>query len=99
MYAIPFILLYGVPASIISDKFTTRFKGSIRRHMALIFHLFCGTVVPFIMYFLQGLSFQEYWIQWGRLMFIASTLGSLVFWSVEEILRKLVDWESVQRSM
>ncbi|MDQ0166529.1 hypothetical protein [Bacillus horti] len=93
------ILFYGIPVSIFSDRITKRFTNIRRSMAALITHLFFGIIITFILYLFQNTTFDEYWIQWGKLMFIASILSSFVLWMIDEILRKIADWERIQSSL
>lgn len=43
IYAIPVILLFGIPISILSDKINNRFEGNKRVFFSLNVHLFFGT--------------------------------------------------------
>lgn len=99
LYSIPWILLYGIPVSIFSDRVTKRFTNIKRSMAALITHLFFGMIITFILYLFLNTTFYEYWIQWGKLMFMASTLSSFVLWMIDEILRKIADWENIQSSL
>jgi len=99
LYTVPFVFLYGVPVSILSDKLSAFFTRLFRPIMALVIHVVFGIVISFVIYFFQDLTFSEYWIQWGELMFIASSLAAIIFWLVDELLRKFVDWDRVQSAL
>lgn len=78
--AFPFVLVIGVPVSFLSDYLTKKLNGKLRSMASVLIHsifgVLAGSVIPFI--------FEN-----NRLFLIGITfVSSLIFWLVDEILRK-----------
>jgi len=88
IYAIPVILLFGIPISILSDKMNNRFDGYKRVFFSLIVHLFFGTsfVVLLILILDSRFIFTNF-NAFDSYFLVASTLISLIGWGMDEILR------------
>ncbi|MBO8173069.1 MAG: hypothetical protein H0Z33_14410 [Bacillaceae bacterium] len=92
LYAVPAIFLYGLPVSLLSDYVTGRVHatGHTRRWLAFIIHLAFG--MGFIL--IWGLLFDADWLfgydYWMGLdpFRSPSVIASVLFWMVDEILRK-----------
>ena len=89
MYAIPVTLLFGVPISILSDKWSKRFSGKKRMVSSFTIHLLSG--VSFVLLFM--LIFDSRFIlthfnSFDLYFLVASTLISFVGWGMDEVLRK-----------
>lgn len=89
MYAIPITLLFGVPVSILSDKWSDQYSGKKRMFSSLAIYLLSG--IGFVVLFM--LIFDSRFILAHFNMFdvyflVASTLISFSGWGMDEILRK-----------
>ncbi|MED4015109.1 hypothetical protein [Sutcliffiella cohnii] len=98
MYGTPFILLYGMPVTFLAERLTRNMQKRKRLAVSFGIHLLFGLVCVFIVGFIFKEPFGE-WGLFGGILFIGSTLASIILWSVDELLRKLVDWESIQSAM
>lgn len=54
LYLFPILLIYGVPASLLSDFVTKKLRGLSRRSCALLIHLFLGALFVVIPILLTG---------------------------------------------
>ncbi|KMJ57242.1 hypothetical protein AB685_17730 [Bacillus sp. LL01] len=95
LYGAPFLLLYGLPVSCLSDMVTQKISPSIRAFIAFVIHLFFGLILIFILHLFNN----EAWDNLSRLFLICSTVGSFLVWGIDEILRKVADWETIQSGM
>ncbi|ALC85562.1 hypothetical protein AM499_06810 [Bacillus sp. FJAT-22090] len=88
MYTIPFILFWGIPLSILSDKMNKHFSGKKRVFSSLIVHLFFGT--SFVIIFMLTLESRFILTDFNAsdtYFLVASTLISIIGWGMDEILR------------
>jgi len=81
----PFILLYAVPVTFLSDFITKRLTGNCRTFLALIVHLFFGVLFGFIIPLDSEFSFFGGEIDSA---FIFASITALFFWIIDEIIRK-----------
>ncbi|MFJ5771687.1 hypothetical protein [Psychrobacillus sp. NPDC093180] len=89
----PFILVYGVQVTFLSDYLTKGFKGFTRVCVALFIHLFFGMLYTFVYGFIFLSSdlfsnYENYWLGEGKINFIAGIMTSFFFWAVDEVLRR-----------
>ncbi|MBP1934476.1 hypothetical protein [Ammoniphilus resinae] len=76
--AAPFILLIGLPVSILSDYLTKNLNGKQRYKKAFLIHIIFGLIIGLVLSF-----FFEH------LFLVVITLtAAIVFWILDEILRK-----------
>ncbi|MET3696422.1 hypothetical protein SAMN05877753_103334 [Bacillus oleivorans] len=92
MITYPFIFLYGLPVTILSDKITKDSLGVKRVIKAFLFHVLFGMGFVFVLSFFFDphelfFNFKEYWSSEGELLFFAATLTSFFFWLVDEGIR------------
>ncbi|MGI2298149.1 hypothetical protein [Paenibacillus sp. GXUN7292] len=80
--AFPFVLLIGVPVSFLSDYLTKSLNGKPRNIMALLIHSIFG--------FLAGLVIVISNLLEGLFIVVATIIAALIFWLVDEILRKKI---------
>ncbi|MDZ5712637.1 hypothetical protein [Jeotgalibacillus haloalkalitolerans] len=99
LYIIPFVLFYGMLVSLLSDILIGKFIHYPRMLSAFIFHLFFGVIFTFVIYLFHDTSFVQYWNEGGEIVMIGAVLSALVFWFVDELLRKVLDLEKIQRAM
>jgi hypothetical protein len=99
-YGMPLLLLYGLPISCLSDKVTSEFSASARALVAFGFHMFFGIILVFLLHLFNiGFFKNEPWNDLSQLFLIFSTVGAFVVWGIDEILRKVADWEKIQSGM
>lgn len=89
--ALPTILLYGLPISLISEKLTSSFSKIQRIFWSFLIHIFFGAIFVFIVGLLfetQTLltNFNDFWNSYS-IIFIPSIVISLFFWIVDECIR------------
>ncbi|TYS67834.1 hypothetical protein FZC76_14850 [Sutcliffiella horikoshii] len=68
----------------------------------LTFFLACIFVpVPIraLVAFVIHLFSKEPWDNMSQLFLIFSTIGAFIIWGIDELLRKVADWESIQSGM
>jgi hypothetical protein len=97
IYAIPVTLLYGVPVSIISDKICDRMYGFKRVFSAFSVHIIFG--ISFTFFFIlitDSRSILTNYNGFDIYFLLASTVSALVFWGMDEILRKRASDKEVQ---
>jgi len=91
MYLFPILLIYGVPASILSDFVTKKLKGFLRVIFALLLHLFLAALfVVFPILFSEwerDLLLSDFISKIFNFYFIISLLSSFLFYSMDEFLR------------
>jgi len=74
----PFVLLIGVPVSFLSDYLTRNLKDKQRYTKAFFIHIISGLLAGLVIsFFFEGL-----------LLVGVTLIASLIFWSVDEFLRK-----------
>ncbi len=81
----PFILLYGVPVTFLSDYVTKQLSGFKRSLLAMIFHLFFGGVFSFLLSLIQDVSRTE-----SKEVFVGALTFSFFFWAFDEVLRSIL---------
>lgn len=81
----PFILLYAVPVTFLSDFISKRLTGNSRTFLAFVVHLFFGVLFGFIIPMNTEFSFFGGEIDSA---FIFASITALFFWIIDEILRK-----------
>jgi hypothetical protein len=81
----PFILLYGVPVTFLSDYVSRRLKGTARTLTAFMVHLFFGILFGFIAPMDE--HFSLFGIEIGIATIFAS-ITALFFWIIDELLRR-----------
>lgn len=79
-YLFPILLIYGVPASILSDFVTKRLRSFPRVIFALIMHLFLAALFVVIPALFSGSQIFNFY-------FIISLLSSFLFYCIDEFLR------------
>ncbi|WP_163972032.1 hypothetical protein [Oceanobacillus halotolerans] len=78
--AFPFVLLIGVPVSFLSDYLTKNLNGKQRNTKALFIHSIFGLIAGLVISFL-----------FESLFLVGVTIiAALIFWLVDEILRKKI---------
>ncbi|MDW0117159.1 hypothetical protein QTL97_09440 [Sporosarcina thermotolerans] len=90
-FAIPVILLNGLPVSLLSEKLTKRFSNNQRICWSFVIHAIFGLGFIFIVGLLfesQTLirDFSQFWRSY-EMFFIASIITSICFWVIDECLR------------
>ena len=80
IYLFPILLIYGVPASILSDFVTKKRRGILRVIFALIMHLFLAALFVVIPALFSGSEIFNFY-------FIISLLSSFLFYCIDEFLR------------
>jgi len=76
----PFVLLIGVPFSFLSDYLTRDLDGKQRYTKAFFIHIISGLIAGLVMsFFLESL-----------LLVGVTLIASLIYWSVDELLRKKI---------
>lgn len=89
IFATPFVVIFGIPASIISDKINKRFIDKKRKYASFVTHLFFAVcfVVLFILFDQSRFIFTQF--NSGDLYFLVpAIIYSVVGWFLDEILRK-----------
>lgn len=90
MYAVPLVLIYGLPVSCLSDFLTKKISEVRRVLTAFLIHVSFGVAFTFIFTFVlepdlyqSGHFFNDITLSffWG------ATLSSLLFWAVDEYIR------------
>lgn len=76
----PFILLIGMPVSMLSDYLTKNLYSKRRYIKAFFVHIIFGLIIGLVISFL----FE------GIFYLISSLIASFIFWLVDEILRKKI---------
>ncbi|MEH7226753.1 hypothetical protein V7112_23390 [Bacillus sp. JJ1566] len=76
--AAPFILLIGLPVSVLSDYLTKNLNGKQRNKKAFLIHIIFGLIIGLVLSF-----FFEH-----LLLIVITLIAALIFWIVDEILRK-----------
>ncbi|WP_010280806.1 hypothetical protein [Bacillus timonensis] len=74
----PFILLIGLPVSGLSDYLTKNLNGKQRKKKTFLIHIIFGLLIGLILSF-----FFEH-----LFLIVITLLAALIFWIVDEILRK-----------
>jgi hypothetical protein len=80
----PYILLYALPVSFLSDYIGKRLVGNARVSVAFAVHLVFGVVFGFV--FPSNASFPLYGVEIDTAIIFAS-ITALLFWAVDEWLR------------
>lgn len=80
--ALPFVLLIGVPVSFLSDYLTKCLNGKLRNIIALLIHTIFGL--------LAGVAIVISNLLEGLIIVVATIIAALIFWLVDEILRKRI---------
>jgi hypothetical protein len=83
----PYILLYGVPVTFLSDYVGKRITRKMRMPLAFIFHLFFGVIFGFIFPMNSNVSVFGVAVDSA---FIFASITALLFWTIDEILRGLM---------
>lgn len=76
--AAPFILLIGLPLSVLSDYLTKNLNGKQRSKRAFLIHIIFGL--------LSGLVLSYFFEHF--LLILLTFIAAVIFWRVDEILRK-----------
>jgi hypothetical protein len=91
LYLFPILLIYGVPASLLSDFVTKKLSGLSRRSCALLIHLFLGALFVVIPILLTGWErkflLSDIKSLFSNFYFITSLLSSCLFYLLDEFLR------------
>ncbi|MFS0673527.1 hypothetical protein [Ornithinibacillus sp. 179-J 7C1 HS] len=85
IYLAPFIILYAIPVTFLSDYVGRRFVGNVRVSVAFMVHLVFGVLFGFI--FPSNASFSLYGVEIDTAIIFAS-ITALLFWTIDELLRK-----------
>ncbi|MCT2535310.1 hypothetical protein NC661_21120 [Aquibacillus koreensis] len=88
LFAAPFLLLYGLPVSCLSDKLTELLYGKSRLGLSFVLHVSFGFSFLFIVGFIfdsQSIltDFGQFFTM-NRDIFIASIFTSVCFWTIDE---------------
>jgi len=91
-YSLPFILLYGVPSSMIADYLTKKLVGFIRSGLSLIIHLVMVIVIiAGIIFENESLLINFKSLISEYLIFLFPTLlAAFLFWLSDELLRSTI---------
>lgn len=90
LYAVPLVLIYGLPVSCFSDFLGKRIDGTKRWVVALLIHVFFGFGFTFVFILIvePNLLKTEFIFSGITFFFIwGATLSSLVYWAVDEYIR------------
>ncbi|TDQ40724.1 hypothetical protein [Aureibacillus halotolerans] len=85
LWVAPFIVLYGVPVSFLSDFIGRRLQESIRRTVACGVHLIFGVLFGFV--YPMNVQHSILGVEIDRGSLYATTVA-LFFWIIDELLRK-----------
>ncbi|WP_407268297.1 hypothetical protein [Radiobacillus sp. PE A8.2] len=85
LFISPFIILYGVPVTFLSDYLGKQLTGNVRILIAFIVHLFFG--VSFGIIFKMGSEISLFVVE-VNVASIFATITALIFWAIDELLRK-----------
>ncbi|MFD1019511.1 hypothetical protein [Thalassobacillus hwangdonensis] len=81
----PYVLLYGVPVSFLSDFLTRRFTKENRIYAAFGIHLIFGLLfAPFYAFLIEE---NTYII---NMIFVGATMIAFCFWIIDEVLRGIL---------
>lgn len=91
MYLLPILLIYGVPASILSDFVTKKLRLLLRGSLALLVHLSLAALFVLIPILFseweRDLLLSNFRSLFSNFYFITSLLASNLFWFIDEFLR------------
>ncbi|MFJ7971545.1 hypothetical protein [Psychrobacillus sp. NPDC096389] len=92
-YLLPILLIYGVPASVVSDFITKKLSGLLRGILSLIIHLlFAISFVLIPNLFLESeraILFSDL-SSLNSLVFVTALLSSSLLWCIDELLRSKI---------
>lgn len=80
MGAFPFILLIGMPVSILSDSLSKNIKGKQRYIEAFLIHITFGLIAGLVISFF----FEHFFYV------VVTLFAAIIFWAVDEFLRKKI---------
>ncbi|MFS0673687.1 hypothetical protein [Ornithinibacillus sp. 179-J 7C1 HS] len=80
MGAFPFILLIGMPVSILSDSLSKNIKGKQRYIEAFLVHITFGLIAGLVISFF----FEHFFYV------VVTLFAAIIFWAVDEFLRKKI---------
>jgi uncharacterized protein YacL len=80
MVSTPFILLIGVPVSMLSDYLSKNLTGKERYTKAILIHIIFGLIIGLVISFIFESVFY----------LISSLIASFILWLVDEVLRKKI---------
>jgi hypothetical protein len=81
----PYVILYGVPVTFLSDYVAKRLTGNMRVLVAFTFHFIFGILFGIIFPF--DVSFSLFGAEID-LAIISASITALFFWAIDELLRK-----------
>lgn len=103
MYLFPILLIYGVPASILSDFVTKKVKAFLRGNLALLIHLFFAAlfvVIPILFSeWERDLLLSDIRNLFYNFYFIISILSSSLFYCIDEFLRSKLAKHLYQKTL
>lgn len=82
MYLLPFLLLYGIPVSVLSDIFTKKLSGVIRALAALAIHVSLAAVLIWMLFGVLGEGWEPV-----NFLLVNALVSSFLFWAVDEGLK------------
>lgn len=90
-FALPLMLFYALPVSLISEKWTQSLSERVRISASLLVHLGFGGIFVFLIgpLFEPGLFFQDFSGYWRmhESFFFAAVFSSFSFWLIGEAVR------------
>ncbi|RSD28605.1 hypothetical protein [Mesobacillus subterraneus] len=86
MYLLPILLIYGIPASILSDMLTMRSSGYPRMATAALIHIFPAALFVAIPTFIeQGNLLTGLWS--NAFFLLSAVISSFIFWCFDELMK------------
>jgi hypothetical protein len=88
IFAIPVILIYGLPVSILSDKLNNRFIGIKRSIYSLLVHLTFGIIFVYLLMIIDSRFYLTEFNDIDLYVLTGSIIISVAFWLMDETIRK-----------
>ncbi len=85
LFISPYIILYGVPVTFLSDYLGKQLTGHLRFFVACIAHLFFGVLFGFI--FKMGSVISLFVVEVNEAS-IYGAITAFIFWAIDELIRK-----------
>lgn len=92
-YLLPILLIYGVPASVVSDFMTKKLSGLLRGISALLVHLLFAisfVLIPNLFSEAERALLLSDISNLNSLVFVTALLSSILLWSIDELLRSKI---------
>lgn len=84
----PFLILYALPVTLLSDCVTRNSVGKKRIFHAFLVHVSFGISFPLLFNLLMEGRIAQYFTE-DRFLFIGATLTAITFWIIDEIIREM----------